>query len=97
MHCTAVNHISVANWWWINQHDDECIFDSEVADWVRQMETVTKENSCDEMKSSTEHIKFGHEEKLTEKRKSTVVRNVCFVVVFGFSMKIIKTFARRIT
>jgi len=42
---------SVANWWWINQHDDECIGGQDVAPWVRQMETVTKDNAFDELKT----------------------------------------------
>jgi hypothetical protein len=42
-------NFSVANWWWINQHDDECVGGQTVAPWVRQMETVTKDNAFDEM------------------------------------------------
>ena len=39
---------SVANWWWINVHDDECASGSNLADWVTDMKTVTMENQYDE-------------------------------------------------
>jgi len=39
---------SVANWWWINVHDDECTSGAHLADWVTGMKTVTMKNQYDE-------------------------------------------------
>jgi len=40
---------SVANWWWVNVHDDECTAGNEMAPWVKNMTTVTMENTYDEL------------------------------------------------
>ena len=39
---------SVANWWWVNVHDDECTAGANLADWVTNMKTVTMDNQYDE-------------------------------------------------
>ena len=78
---------SVANWWWINQHDDQCIFDSDVPDWVRTMKTVTKDNSYDEMYSNLDHR---HSEK------SSIVLGVCLIVFFIFSKKVFRNLVGKI-
>jgi hypothetical protein len=44
---------SVANWWWVNVHDDECTSGNEIPKWVTDIPTVTMENSYDELKQVT--------------------------------------------
>jgi len=42
---------SVTNWWWVNQPDLDCTAGNELAPWITNMKTVTKENTFDEMNS----------------------------------------------
>lgn len=60
---------SVANWWWINVHDDECASGNEIPEWVTSMPTVTTDNSYDEMKAVTLHAVGEEQEQQIPKRR----------------------------
>ena len=40
----------MTNWWWVNQPDSECIAGEGLSTWLTSMETVTQENTFDEIK-----------------------------------------------
>ena len=75
---------SVANWWWVNVHDDECTAGNEMAPWVKNMTTVTMENTYDELpgvlerqngkseKSKKNQKKKKSEEKVDEPKPETI-------------------------
>ena len=46
---------SIANWWWVNNHDDFCTYGSHLKDWVTSMDLVTMEN--DEITPQLKEIK----------------------------------------
>ncbi|CAG5078121.1 Oidioi.mRNA.OKI2018_I69.PAR.g8906.t1.cds [Oikopleura dioica] len=41
---------SVASWWWMNVHDDQCISGQEMPKWLVDEPVVTSENMYDELK-----------------------------------------------
>ena len=41
---------SVASWWWMNVHDDECTSGQELPQWLIDTPVVTSENMYDELK-----------------------------------------------
>jgi len=41
---------SVANWWWVNQHDEQCIAGQDLPSSILEIPTVTMENSFDELR-----------------------------------------------
>ena len=42
---------SVASWWWLDVHDDQCIDVSNVPDWIKQFPPVKMNETYDEMKN----------------------------------------------
>lgn len=43
---------SVANWWWVNVHDEHCTKGSNIPGWLKNMEKVSLTNQYDEGMSS---------------------------------------------
>jgi len=41
---------SVANWWWVNQHDEQCIAGQDLPSSILEIPTFTMENSFDELR-----------------------------------------------
>ena len=43
---------SVANWWWVNVHDEHCTKGSNIPGWLKNMKKVSLTNQYDEGMSS---------------------------------------------